>query len=170
MTMSFDSWKEELLFTGRIVQDEDETVSPDEAHRRFLRYVELLEALDGTEGASVLEALFQSIQMKNDYGAYATALRVMGRFPDDIFFPVMVEQLPDLIRRQPDWAGEVLVSIANGQGTRWEYQIPLFNEQVARAAEPVQTAIVQYIRNQEQKGWLTHRVGVLCPGLPRGAV
>jgi hypothetical protein len=106
MIDNFAAWKEELLFTGRIVQDEDETVSWEERHRRFLRYIELVEQLDGTERRDALAALLQSVQMTNDYGGYQTTYRVMGRFPDQEFTEVFVAELPALIMRQPDWAGD----------------------------------------------------------------
>ena len=87
----------------------------------------------------------------------------MGRFPGDEYIGVIVQELPALIARQPDWAGEFLVSIANGQGGHWDYHIKFFNEDVAAAPPAARQAIVDYIRSQEESGWLTHRVGVLCP-------
>ena len=53
----FAAWKNELLFTGRIVQDEGDSVDPNAAHRRSLRYCELVEQLDGAEGPEALAAL-----------------------------------------------------------------------------------------------------------------
>ena len=161
----FAAWKDELLFTGRIVQDADKSVDPDEAHRRFMRYIELMEQLNGTEGPTALTALIQSVQMRDDYGAYQTTFRVMWRFPEKELIQVLVQELPNLIERLPDWAGDLLVSIANGQGGRWDYQIAMFNDAVASAPSPVRRAIVEYVRGQEPSGWFEHRVGVLCPGM-----
>jgi hypothetical protein len=161
----FAAWKNELLFTGRIVQDDDDSVDPEEAHRRFLRYCEMVDQLDGSEGPEAVAALIQSVQMKNDYGAYQTTYRIMGRFPDDVFAQVFVRELPSLIERQPDWAGDFLVGIANGQGGKWDYQIAMFNGAVKSASPSVRSAIVDYVRSQELSGWFEHRVGVLCPGL-----
>jgi hypothetical protein len=143
---NFAAWKEELLFTGRIVQDEDHSVDPGEKHRRFLRYVELMEQLDGSEGREALAALIQSVQMKFDYGAYQTTYRMLGRFPEQDLMHVLVQELPDLIARQPDWAGDFLVGIANGQGGKWDYQIAMFNEAVASAPGAVRRAIVDYVK------------------------
>lgn len=157
------AWKEELLFTGRIVQDEDHSVDPDEKHRRFLRYIELMELIDGSEGPEALAALIQSVQMRNDYGAYQTTYCIMGRFPDKEFIEGLVHELPSLIARQPEWAGDFLVGIANGQGGKWDYQIAMFNNAVASASPSVRRAIVNYVRSQEPSGWFSHRVGVLCP-------
>jgi hypothetical protein len=161
----FAAWRDELLFTGRIVQDGDHSVDPNEAHRRFLRYCELVEELDGSEGPEAIAALFQSVQMKHDYGAYQTTYRVMGRFPDKEFIEVFVHELPSLIERLPDWAGDFLVGVANGQGGKWDYQIGMFNDAVASSPPATRAAIVNYVRSQETSGWFEHRVGVLCPGL-----
>jgi hypothetical protein len=161
----FGAWRDELLFTGRIVQDADKSVDPAEAHRLFMRYIELMEQLNGSEGPTALTALIQSVQMRDDYGAYQTTFLVMWRFPEKELMQVVVQELPDLIARQPDWAGDLLVSIANGQGGRWDYQITMFNEAVASAPGPVRRAIVDYVRGQESSGWFKHRVGVLCPVL-----
>ena len=161
----FETWKSELMFTGRIVQDDDETVDCDEAHRRFLRYIELLEQIDGTEGPEAVAALIQSVQMEHDYGAYQTTYRMFARFPDRDFFTTLVQELPALIARQPDLAGDFLVGIANGQGGKWDYQIALFNNAVAIAPAAVRQPIVDYVRSQEPKGWFSNRVGVLCPGM-----
>ena len=169
MAFEFSTWKEELLFTGRIVQDGDDSVPPEEAHRRFLRYVELVEQLDGSEGSEALTALFQSIQMKDDYGAYQTTYHVMARFPDKQFTNVFVDELPNLIARQPSWAGDFLVGLANGVGGKWDYQIVMFNDAVAAAPPDIQRSIINYIRSEEKSGWLARRVHVLCPGVSGGS-
>jgi hypothetical protein len=41
---------EELMFTGRIVQDSDKSVDWPEREDRFNRYIELLESIQGDEG------------------------------------------------------------------------------------------------------------------------
>lgn len=122
-----------------------------------------MDLLDGSEGPTALAALVQSIQMRHDFGAYQTTFRVMWRFPEKELMQILVQELPDLIARQPDWAGDLLVSIANGQGGKWDYQIAMFNDTVASASGPVRRAIVDYVRAQEPSGWFEHRVGVLCP-------
>jgi hypothetical protein len=161
----FAAWKEELLFTGRIVQDDDHSVSREEAHRRFLRYVELVEQADGSEGPKAVCALIRSMQMREDYGAYQSVYHAMARFPEKEFLEVLVQELPNLIERQPDWAGDFLVGIANGQGGKWDYQIAMFNDAVASSSPSQRQVIVNYVRSQEPSGWFKHRVGVLCPGL-----
>jgi hypothetical protein len=163
MVANFKDWKEKLLLYGRIVQDGDSTVTPEEAERRFNRYIEILEELDGTEGEEVLAALFQSIQVEHDYGAYQTLWHTMARFPEDQFFTVLVNRLPTLIKQLPDWAGDILVGIANGQDTKWEYQIQIFNDAVINTSAANRELIIEYIRVQEESGWFRHRVGVLCP-------
>ena len=156
-----ESWKRELLFTGDIVQDDDDSVDWPERERRFTRYLELVEAVDGTEGAEAAAAIIQSFQAKNDYGAYQTAHRVLGRFPTDVFMTAFIQELPALIKRQPDWAGELLCAMANGVGTQFEPEIADFRAHLNRATEEIRGPINQYIVQQEQTGWLSHRRGVL---------
>ncbi len=163
MAFDFEAWNTELMFTGKIVQDDDASVDQEEKHRRFLRYTELVEQLKGTEGRQALTTLFRSIQVNTDYGAYQTTYRIMGRFPDHEFIEVFVAELPSLINRLPDWAGDFLVGLANGKDTKWDYQIGMFNEAVAKAPAAIRKPIIQYIRSQEPNGWFSNRVGVLCP-------
>jgi len=44
--LDFNVWREELLFTGRIVADCDDSVHPEEKERRCWRYVELVQMAD----------------------------------------------------------------------------------------------------------------------------
>lgn len=60
----YDAWEIELIETGRIVQDDDNSVSPDEAERRFNRYVALVDLAKGIEGQAAATALVRSIQTR----------------------------------------------------------------------------------------------------------
>jgi hypothetical protein len=167
MPFDLETWKTELLETGRIVQDGDNSVSPEEAERRFNRYIELVEQVNGSEGMEAIAALLQSIQVKDDYGGYQVTYRILSRFPDKQMIEVFVSELPSLIARQPDWAGDFLVGFANGKDTKWDYLLQMFNAEVASSAPAVRQPIVDYVRSQEPAGWLRRRVGVLCPVLPQ---
>jgi len=163
MISDFNKWKEELLFTGRIIQLNDQSVSAEEAHRRALRFMEMVDSLSGNEGPAVVDALYESIQVNYSHGAYNSIDHALARFPEREYLNALVKALPRLIKELPDRAGEQLVSIANGIGGKWEYQISIFNQMVLEAPEDTISIITSYIRNQESKGWLEHRVGVLCP-------
>ncbi len=64
MIDEFENWKAELLFTGNIVQDGDDSVSDGDRQQRFMRYMDMLEAIDGSEGIEVARAIVQSMQVK----------------------------------------------------------------------------------------------------------
>jgi hypothetical protein len=163
MITDFNSWRQELLFVGRIIQDGDTTVSSDERHRRFMRFVELVDSLTGSEGPAAIEALFDSIQVEDSYGAYCSIDHALSRFPESEYLSGLVMALPRLIRELPDQAGEHLVSIANGIGGKWAHQVDLLNAIIAQATPDVRDSVVSFIRSQERSGWLTNRMGVLCP-------
>ena len=161
LTGDFAAWREELLLTGAIVQDADDTVPQDERDHRFKRYVELVEAVTGDEGLAVARALIRSYQVEDDYGAYGHTYHALGRFPRPVFVEALLRELPDLIRRQPDWAGDILCGLANSVGTRWEKDITEFRSQLHQASPIEQAAIREYIGSEEQDGWLKNRRGVL---------
>ena len=160
---TFEEWRSELLFVGNIIQDSDSTVGSDEAERRFNRYIEMLDSLDGTEGPEYAQTIFESIQATDDYGAYQSAGHCAWKFGEEIFCKSLIHELPRLINEQPDWAGDFLVSIANGVGTEHQSVIDTFNSLLASLPSETQSVISKYISDEEQSesGWLINRVGVL---------
>ena len=157
----FDAWREELMFTGAIVQDGDQSVGFPEREVRFNRYVQLVDAVAGTEGLRVAAALIQSMTAREDYGAYQATQHALGRFPPSTYIAALIQELPNLIERQPDWAGELVCSLANSVGTRHEPDIAEFRSQLERAAEGTQAAIRAFLMREEESGWLEHRRGIL---------
>ncbi|MFO6421802.1 hypothetical protein [Motilimonas sp. KMU-193] len=158
---NFAKWKEELLFVGNIVQDSDDSVSCGESELRFNRYIEMLDSLSGNEGSEYALAIFQSIQAVDDYGAYQTAGKVAWKFGEEAFCASLLHELPRLIQDLPDWAGDFLVAIANGQDTEYQSTINLFNKLFASIPKDDQAMIYAYIASEEKSGWLSNRVGVL---------
>jgi hypothetical protein len=152
---------EELMFTGQIVQDSDKSVDWPEREDRFNRYIELLESIKGNEGLDVARTIIKSMQAEQDYGAYQTTQRILGRFPDAIYTKALVIETPFLIKNKSDWAGELLCGLANSVGTENEDSIDLFNNYLKVADPESKTIIVEYIKEEEKDGWLEHRVGVL---------
>lgn len=157
----FNEWKDELLLVGNIVQDSDESISQEEAESRFNRYIEMLDAIDGSEGEKHAKAVFASIQAVDDYGAYQTAESAVWKFGEEIFCIALLHELPRLIKDLPDWAGDFLVSIANAQDTEHKSIIHTFNNQISKLPTNKKDAILKFIQEQETEGWLEHRVGVL---------
>jgi len=157
MTSSFEAWKSELIFTGNIVDDSYDPATEAEVYAQSMRYIELLDAVDGTEGIDAARAIIQSMQAVEDYGA----IRALWRFPHDIFLQALVDELPSLIDRQRDWAGEILCGLAGAVGTRWECDIYSFNELLMQAPSSSRKVITDFISIEEKGGWLKHGVGVL---------
>ena len=157
----FEEWRAELLHVGNIVQDEDDSVGWDEREARFNRYVEMLDALHGTEGFEYALAVIESLQAENDYGAYQIAGHAAWRFGEVSYCKALVQELPRLIDTLPDWAGDFLVSIANGKDTPDESTIRVFNHLLSELDVDVKQKVDEFIRKEEASGWLRGRVGVL---------
>ena len=84
MSSDFDLWRKELLQTGDIVQDGDTSVPQQEKEKRFNRYVEMVKAVSGQEGVEAFITLVESLQAKDDYGAYETTYGALWRFPPGV--------------------------------------------------------------------------------------
>jgi hypothetical protein len=163
MIKNIQEWQKELIFTGNIVQDTNESVPQPEAERRFNRYIELLDMVEGDEGQQVLTSVIRSIQVKHDYGAYQTTLGIiLWKFPPDLMIPVLLSELPTLIHRQPDWAGDIINQIAQQHDTENKVLTELFNKEIAKLSNDSREIIVQFVRNEENGGWLGHLRGILC--------
>ena len=164
MPTAVELWKTELLIVGNIVQDGDTAPPPDEAQRRFQRYIAMLDALAGTEGPHYALAIFQSVQAEHDYGAYQTASRAAWRFGETAYCTALLHELPRLIANLPDWAGDFLVGIANGAGTPHSPTIACFNALLAAAPPAERALIAAFIAQEEDDGWFAHCPGVLGAG------
>lgn len=161
---NLETWEQELLACGRIVQDEDTSVPAEEAERRFNRYIELVDAVEGTEGELAARALIRSIQSVNDYGAYqATLGKLVFAFPPQTVASAVIAEAPRLISILPDWAGDILSTLTQAQGRSAEL-MEAFNRSLGSASPTHRESIVAYIRSQEAEGWLEHRRGLLAPG------
>lgn len=159
--LNYTAWEIELIETGRIVQDDDKSISPEEAEFRFIRYMNLVDLVEGVEGIVAARALLRSIQAKHDYGAYENTInKLVFLFPPEQVVEAMLTEFPRLIQNNECWAGELLSFI-----TRTQNLAPVlifeFNEALNLAAPIIQTKIIQFIRAQEAEGWLEDKKGVL---------
>lgn len=158
------TWERELLSCGRIVQDEDSSVPVEEAERRFNRYIELVDAVEGIEGEGAARALIRSIQAVHDYGGYqATLGKLVFAFPPEEVAQAVVAEVPRLIAALPDWAGDILSTLTQAEGRSAEL-VRAFKTSLALAPAEDRARIIAFIRAQEAEGWLEHRRGVLVPG------
>jgi hypothetical protein len=163
---SLPEWETELVACGRIVQDGDTSVPGDEPARRFNRYIELVDAVDGSEGIDAAQALVRSIQAVHDYGAYQRTIgKLVFEFPANLVAESIIVELPRLIRELPDWAGELVNMLVQAQG-RSAQLVHAFNAALTRSSESEYSCITAFIREQEREGWLEHKPGLLAT-LPR---
>ena len=109
MNNDFELWREELLQTGDIVQDGDTSVPQEAAEGRFKRYEEMVEAVSGQEGIEAFISLIESLQAKDDYGAYETTYRALWPFPSIVAAQGLVAALPRLIYSQHDQRGATVL-------------------------------------------------------------
>lgn len=104
----FDAWRQELLWTGELVQDSDTSVSEEEAGDRFDRYVALADMIDGTEGAAAVQALIASLRAEEGYGAHEAVYGALERFPSQVLVSGTVMAAADLLSIPRDHSGQVL--------------------------------------------------------------
>jgi len=147
--MDFRKWRKELIFTGNIVQDDDDSVAPEEAESRCHRYVELLEAVTGKEGQEVFQAIIDSIQAPQDYEVYETAHNALWRFPPKPFAEYFVAALPKFIRRMAkhDQVGRFLCPLTGWAKAKY---LPAFNKELGKATPSAQRTIMKFIK---ECGW-----------------
>jgi hypothetical protein len=158
-----NTWKDELMRCGKIVQDGDNSHPPEEAECSFDRYVELVNSVSGSEGVDVAKALIESMQVRHDYGAYQSTFSALWKFPEQILASAVALTLPDLIRRQPDWAGDLVNQIAQMTSNPHSKLIKMFNLKVHELEPELKERVVRFIRKEEVDGWLDGRTGILTP-------
>lgn len=159
--MDKNEFVDELMFTGDIVQDSDESVPWPEREDRFKRYIELLDSVNGDEGLEIARAIIRSMQAEQDYGAYQTTQSTLGKFPSEIYIKALISELPRLIQSNSEWAGELLCGLANSVERKYSSDIELFNKALANAEPGARDSILNYIKEQERDGWLEHRAKIL---------
>lgn len=152
--LDFDHWETELVETGRIVQDSDTSVLPEEAERRSRRYLALVEMLNATEGLRAARALLRSIQVHEDYEVYESTKGKFLSFPHIVVAEALMMELPRLIKDLPDHAGDILSLIALGSRQPDDRLIETFNRTLTLSDANVRTEIRNFIRRQEDQGWL----------------
>lgn len=108
----FAAWREELLFTGAIIQDGDTSVDSAEAGRRCDRYLELLDEAEGSESQNVFQTLLDSMRVEEDYEVYEATLRVAFSFPAERLGSWLFDALPSFLARDPERANDWLRVLA----------------------------------------------------------
>jgi hypothetical protein len=160
ITVGLEDWRKELIQTGNIVQDDDDSISQKEAKDRLNRYVELLEMVEGDESQHVFQAIVDSIQAENDYGAYESTYNALWKFSPEKFARYFVSALPGFIQRYGEESGRFLLAL-----TGWgrEVYLPHFNRELAEAPAEGLSTILSYIKQQEKDGWFEDTRGLIRP-------
>ena len=161
----FETWRAELLATSEIVQDDDQSVSAEEAEARFLRFVELVDGVRGDDPDEVFLALYESLDDREDYGAYQSVLGALARATPERRGRHAVAAVPALLRRAPDMAGDVLGQLAFDRKAAAGFNRACAAHDDARDL----TTLAHYIAEEERDGWLSgdRQRGRLQP-LPNG--
>lgn len=151
----------DLLFFGQIAQD-GEAVTEDAAREGCERFAAAVERVNGTEGVEVLRALVRSMLSPTDYEVYECVWGALERFPAAQVVAVVAEEIPFLIGRRPGRAGELLHWIV-ADADRGGQHTALFNAEVQRMDQAIRDRVRQFVRKQEQDGWLRGEQGALIP-------
>ncbi|GIJ00617.1 hypothetical protein Slu03_29940 [Sediminihabitans luteus] len=148
--MSSD-WRAEIVECGDLVQDDDEVTPPGEAERRWNRYVDLADSVNGSEGSSGVAAIVSSLRAEEDYGAYQAAHAALGRFPHSDLGQGVADASRELLSIPQDQSGNVLlILIRSGPAA-----VKSFNEAI-RAADPdVRVSVRELVEFHESEEWLS---------------
>ena len=152
MIRDVEAWRTELMRTGRIVQDEDEAADREQAQRDCLRYVELVEMVDGSEGRTVFDALLASMQVPEDYEVYEATVRVLHRFRIASVGEWIYDGWFGLSERSSFRAWDLLNQLAR-EGFGVEAR-EAFDRAWGRADPREQRQLLALVEQQERDGWL----------------
>ncbi|MGW8353630.1 hypothetical protein [Streptomyces wedmorensis] len=148
--MSSD-WKAEIVECGDLVQDDDEATPPEEAARRWNRYVELADSVTGEEGAEGVSVIVSSLKAEEDYGAHQAAHAALSRFPRSDLGEGVALAARGLASIPKDASGNVLLILARAGSVA----VNSFNEAI-RASEPsVQGEMRALVEFHEADEWLS---------------
>ncbi|MGX1911916.1 hypothetical protein ACWIID_24080 [Streptomyces phaeochromogenes] len=148
--MSSD-WKVEIVECGDLVQDDDEVTHPDEAERRWNRYVELADSVAGSEGPTAVAAIVSSLRAEEDYGAYQAAHAALNRFPHSDLGKGVALAARDLVAIPKDGSGNVLLILAQASSAA----VTTFNEAMRAADADVQREMSELVEFHESEEWLS---------------
>lgn len=148
--MSAD-WKVEIVECGDLVQDDDEATPPEEAARRWNRYVELADSVTGEEGAEGVAAIVSSLKAEEDYGAYQAAHAALSRFPRSDLGKGVALAARGLASIPKDGSGNVLLILARAGSVA----VNSFNEAIQASESSVQGEMRALVEFHEAEEWLS---------------
>ncbi|MEV2189829.1 hypothetical protein AB0I02_02345 [Streptomyces phaeochromogenes] len=144
-------WKVEIVECGDLVQDDDEVTPPDEAERRWNRYVELADSVTGSEGPDGVAAIVSSLKAEEDYGAYQAAHAALSRFPHPDLGKGAALAARGLVSIPKDGSGNVLLILARASSGA----VNSFNEAMRAVDTDVQREMRELVEFHESEEWLS---------------
>lgn len=144
-------WKVEIVECGDLVQDDDEVTPPDEAERRWNRYVELADSVTGDEGPTGVAAIVSSLKAEEDYGAYQAAHAALDRFPRAELGQGVADAARALLSIPQDGSGNVLLILAQAGPAA----VNAFNETIRSIDPDVRVSIRELVEFHESEEWLS---------------
>jgi hypothetical protein len=162
MIDDIEAWRRELLVVCAIVQDEDESVPQEEADRRYERYLELADAVEGTEGSAAVQALISSLRVTEDYGAHQAVFGALQRFPASVLAHGTAEAAPALVEIPSDKSGQVLQLLTLLASPT---DLKAFNSAFGRLAPDLRARLSDLVLRHENEEWLadSRSSGLLRP-------
>jgi hypothetical protein len=150
--MDVANWCAEVIDLGDLVQDSDDAVSDDERERRFNRYVELVDAVAGDEPDEVFRCLVTSVRDQEDYGAHQAVLSALLRFDPQRRTRLAASDLPGMIQRVPDFAGDLMGQLALDS----DEVVGALNDSIAALPESQREVMLEFVVCEEEgDGWLS---------------
>ncbi|WP_179382155.1 hypothetical protein [Streptomyces sp. SA15] len=148
--MSSD-WIVEIVECGDLVQDDDEVTPPEEAERRWNRYVELADSVTGDEGPDGVAAIVSSLRAEEDYGAYQAAHAALSRFPCSDLGKGVAMAARELVSIPTGGSGNVLLILARAGSVA----VSSFNEAMQMVDADVRREIRELVDFHESEEWLS---------------
>ena len=148
--MDTASWCADVINLGDIVQDSDDSVDDEERESRFSHFIELVDGVMGDEPDDVFRCLVASIRDQDDYGAHDAVLSALLRFEPQRLGRLAAMEMPTVILRVPDFAGDLLGQLA----FRADDVVAAFNRAAASLDETQRTVIRAFVAAEEEDGWL----------------
>ena len=136
---------------GDLVQDDDEVTPPEEAGRRWNRYVDLADAVTGNEGSSGVAALVASLKAEEDYGAHQAAHAALSRFPHSDLGRGVADAARDLISIPRDGSGNVLLILTQAGPAA----VNAFDEAIQEAHSDLRASVRKLVELHESEEWLS---------------
>jgi len=105
----------------------------------------------GQRGIEAFIAVLDSLQAKQDYGAYQRTYGILRRFPPSVAAQGLGAAIARLIERQPDCAGDILSQLADHHTKRNLAVLSAFKSALAAASADAQKAIMDFVIRERER-------------------